>query len=141
MNDAVGIDIGGTKVLSAVVSESGEVKDSVEVKSDVTDAESLFQSMVTSVEMLLKQSGISKEKVAGIGVGVPGFVDRENGIALYQSNIPWENFDVGSRLSEVFGILLWITMLRWQVIMHMKQSVTKEKWSPILPSAQDWHAQ
>lgn len=111
------------------------------MKSDVTDAESLFQSMVTSVEMLLKQSGISKEKVAGIGVGVPGFVDRENGIALYQSNIPWENFDVGSRLSEVFGILLWITMLRWQVIMHMKQSVTKEKWPPILPSAQDWHAQ
>lgn len=33
MNDAVGIDIGGTKVLSAVVSESEEVKDSVEVKT------------------------------------------------------------------------------------------------------------
>lgn len=102
-NLAIGIDIGGTKVAVGLVSSDGRVKDTIKVPSDVSSSEALFSCVVRTVNNLLQTNSISIEDIIGIGVGLPGKVDVKNGIAIFQNNIPWENFPVVSRLKEAFG--------------------------------------
>lgn len=104
MKQAIGIDIGGTKVAIALINESGEIHHRYEMKSNVTSAEALFQSIVKGVQLVLERAGIAIDAVEGIGVGVPGKVDVDNGVAVYQNNIPWTDFPVVKRLQEAFGI-------------------------------------
>ncbi|MEH7251533.1 ROK family protein [Neobacillus niacini] len=101
MKKSIGIDIGGTKIAAGIISEAGELLHRTEVKSDPSDRESMFKQVVTAVEQVLK--GISFSEIEGIGAGVPGKVDRENGIAVFQNNLPWQQFPIAARLQEQFG--------------------------------------
>jgi len=100
---AIGLDIGGTKVAAGVIASSGEVLERSEVKSDTANAEKMFAQVLKAVDGVLEKASIGIDKIEGIGVGVPGKVDRENGIAVFQNNLPWEQFPVTARLSEVYG--------------------------------------
>ncbi len=99
----VGVDIGGTKILSILMNEHKEVLGNYQVKTDTRSAEYLFESVVISIETLLKRNNLNNEDIYAIGIGLPGLVDSDKGIAVYQSNIPWANFPVSQRISERFG--------------------------------------
>ena len=103
MKKAIGIDIGGTKVAAGIVLESGELLGLSEVKSDPSDREKMFERVAEAVEQVLENSSLSIHDVEGMGVGVPGKVDRAEGIAVFQNNLPWRNFPVMDRLMERFG--------------------------------------
>lgn len=100
----VGIDIGGTKIATALMKKDGKMIQKSEVASDVTDKEKMFQQVIKSVEEVLKKSQVSIEEIQGMGVGVAGKVDRKNGIAVYQNNLPWQNFPLKERLKEYYSI-------------------------------------
>ncbi len=104
MKKAIGIDIGGTKIAAGIISEAGELLKRAEVKSDSSDREKMFASVVEAVEKVFRDSDFSIADMAGIGVGVPGKVDRENGIAVFQNNLPWADFPVKARLQKQFGL-------------------------------------
>ena len=98
MKMAIGIDIGGTKIAAGIISESGELLHRTEVKSDPSDRENMFKQVVTAVDQVLV--GTSFSEIEGIGVGVPGKVDRENGIAVFQNNLPWQQFPIAARFQK-----------------------------------------
>ena len=104
MKYAVGIDIGGTTVASGVVDQNGNLIQKEMVQSDPSDPEKMFASVVTCVEKLLINSSIPLDQIYGIGAGIPGKVDRENGIAIFQNNIPWSNFPFVKRIQETFEV-------------------------------------
>ncbi|MCW6661198.1 ROK family protein [Aerococcaceae bacterium NML201209] len=104
MKQAIGIDIGGTKVAIALISEKGEMNHRYEMKSNITSAEALFQSIVKGVHFVLGNANLTVQDIEGIGVGVPGKVDVENGVAVYQNNIPWHDFPVVERFKEALGV-------------------------------------
>lgn len=104
MKKSIALDIGGTKIAAAMASESGKLTHRLELRSDVTNAETLFEQVVHLIKQVLEDSKTSLEEISGIGVGVPGKVDLANGIAVFQNNIPWKNFPVVSRLKEVFAV-------------------------------------
>lgn len=104
MTYSLGVDIGGTKIATVVVDAEGAICSRVELASDTTDKETMFSCVVSSVEDALKEAGITIKEIVGMGVGVPGKVDRENGIAIFQNNLPWANFPVVKRLKEAFGL-------------------------------------
>lgn len=99
----IGVDIGGTKILSILMNEHSEVIGDYQVKTDTRSSEHLFDSVVISIETLLRNNNLNNENISVIGIGLPGLVDSDNGIAVYQSNIPWANFPVSKRISEHFG--------------------------------------
>lgn len=102
MKKAIGIDIGGTKIAAGIISESGELLTRAEVKSDSSGRERMFEQVVKAVELAIDGSQFSD--LEGIGVGVPGKVDHEKGIAVVQNNLPWLQFPILSRLQEQFGV-------------------------------------
>ncbi|MBS4212985.1 MULTISPECIES: ROK family protein [Neobacillus] len=104
MKKAIGLDIGGTKIAAGIISETGKLLKRAEVKSDPSDREHMFTRVVEVVEQVLNDSSFSITDIEGIGVGVPGKVDRENGIAVFQNNLPWAQFPVSDRLRDQFGL-------------------------------------
>lgn len=103
MKKAIGIDVGGTKVAAGIVSETGELLFRSEVKSDPSDKEKMFSRVVDAVEQVMEASSLSMSDFEGIGAGIPGKVDRERGIAVFQNNLPWAQFPIAGRLQKKFG--------------------------------------
>lgn len=104
MKYAIGIDIGGTKIAAGIVNENGELIQKEIVPSDPIDEERMFSQVITCVEQLLNHSSIPLQQFYGIGAGIPGMVDRTNGIAVFQNNLPWNNFPFVKRIKETFKI-------------------------------------
>ncbi|WP_284139086.1 MULTISPECIES: ROK family protein [unclassified Virgibacillus] len=104
MKYAIGIDIGGTKIAAGIVNEKGDLIQKEVVKSDPSDREKMFQQVIGCVEQLLNHSSIPLDHIYGIGAGVPGKVDREKGIAVFQNNLPWDNFPFVERVKEALHI-------------------------------------
>ncbi|PAV31147.1 kinase [Virgibacillus profundi] len=98
----IGVDIGGTKVAAVIIDEYEEILHRKEIPSNTRDKETMFRQVLVCIENLLAESEIPYEAIAGMGVGVPGKVDRENGIAVFQNNLPWRNFPLVARLQEHF---------------------------------------
>ncbi|MDK2991852.1 MAG: N-acetylglucosamine repressor [Clostridiales bacterium] len=53
---------------------------------------------------MLSEREIPMERVLGIGVGVPGLVDRERGINRKSPNLGWKNVNVRNIFSEVLSM-------------------------------------
>ncbi|MBO0600581.1 ROK family protein [Sporosarcina sp. E16_3] len=101
---ALGVDIGGTKIATVLIDQNGEIYNRSEVASDPSDKEKMFTQVIKSIEKVLKDSQVHLNDIKGMGVGIPGKVDRENGIAVFQNNLPWRNFPIVSRLQDYFSI-------------------------------------
>jgi len=104
MKYAIGIDIGGTKIASGIVNQQGDLIQQEIVKSDPSDREKMFEKVVLCVEKLMNHSSIPLSDIDGIGAGVPGKINRENGIAIFQNNLPWSNFPFSERIRDHFKI-------------------------------------
>lgn len=103
MKYAIGIDIGGTTIACGIVNQNGGLIQYEIAKSDPTDRENMFAQVIKCVEKLINHSSIPFEQIYGIGVGVPGKIDRKNGIAIFQNNLPWKNFPLVERMTSVFN--------------------------------------
>lgn len=102
MKKAIGVDIGGTKVAIAVIYEDGTIENRLDYQTPNHDAEALFRLIVEGIERVLQESQTIISDYCGIGLGVPGKVDKVKGIAIYQNNIKWPNFPIVQRLENVF---------------------------------------
>lgn len=99
----LGIDIGGTKVAAGIVDSVGNYSYQTELPSNTTTAETMFQTVVDVINKVLNDSKLSINEFYGIGIGIPGKVDLKNGIAVFQNNIPWNNFPIINRLKSKYG--------------------------------------
>lgn len=98
MRYGLGIDLGGTKILGAIVDENGAVK--LEVRHD-TDPARWGQEVAAVIEELLAGFG---GPVASIGVAVAGFVEQPAGVPVFTPNLSGADPELRSRLSRLFGL-------------------------------------
>lgn len=83
-NYSIGIDLGGTKILTALVNrQTGEVLASVKKKTKKEKGpDNIIRKMKESIEELFEETSIKKDKISSIGIGAAGQIDRENGILI-----------------------------------------------------------
>lgn len=95
----IGVDLGGTKVLSGIVDRDGRVERRREYPTRVGSQDDLLAGLDTSVEELLD------DDIVALGFGIPSPVDQPTGRALQAVNIPLgADLDFRSRMSERFGL-------------------------------------
>ena len=107
---SIGIDLGGTKVLTAIVNkETGEVV-SYEKKKTKKDkgTEKLIQKIINSIYIAIEQAQMSIEDISEIGIGAAGQIDRKNGIILNAPNIECENLNIKSILEKEFNKAVYV---------------------------------
>ncbi len=101
-----GIDLGGTKIQTAVVDPDGQVKGESR-RPTPTDggpagvAEQMAEAMIEAA----KAAGIEAKDLAGVGIGSPGDADEKTGVVSTARNLPdWEgSFPLGETLQDALG--------------------------------------
>ena len=92
---AIGIDIGGTKIAGALVSELGEIIVEDRVPTPTTGSEQIVDAVVAMIERL--QVG---HEVRAAGVAAPGFIDAAQSTVYYTPNISWRHEPLRERLTD-----------------------------------------
>lgn len=96
---SIGLDIGGTKISAGLVKDGEVVKNSI-IATPLSDLES---AVIMAIMLAIRD--VWSDEAIGIGVGVPGLVDVENGIVYDVHNIPpFTNVKLKSQLEEAFNI-------------------------------------
>jgi len=94
----IGLDVGGTKILSGVVDREGQVLARHEVHSPGDSQADLLAALDSAVETLLD------DRISAIGYGVPANLDRGTRRLLRAANLPLENFDLAAYGRARFGL-------------------------------------
>jgi predicted NBD/HSP70 family sugar kinase len=82
----VGLDIGGTKILGALLDPDGEVVATVR-RSTVHGAEGLVTGAAQAVRDVAASGGVEIADLAGAGLGIPGIVDHRSGTVKHAVNL------------------------------------------------------
>lgn len=93
-------DIGGTKLALALSKqEQPEILiKQMEVVSP-QHSESLFDEIISGFQKLLEGE---EGEIIKVAVGLPGILDLQQGLVVYQQNLPWRNFPLVHRLKMVY---------------------------------------
>ena len=107
---SIGIDLGGTKILIALVNkETGEVVHYVKKKTKKDKGpNNIIRKMIEGIEELIKESKVSIEDISSIGVGAAGQVDRENGILIGAPNLDCYDLNIREHLTSHFDIPVYL---------------------------------
>jgi len=90
----LGIDIGGTKTLVAVLNNHGAITESVKFPTPEKYSEWRKQLADTV-------ANLSTKEFIACGVGVPGRIDRTNGVGLDMGNLPWQDIPVQEDVQKI----------------------------------------
>src|SRR5581483_12442435 len=88
-NDSVfiGLDLGGTTLKAALVSATGEILYETRYDSEQQRADRLFAQIIEAARALRDHPEVAG-RVAGIGMGVPGLVNRKTNRIEVLTNLP-----------------------------------------------------
>jgi glucokinase len=95
---AIGVDLGGTKILAGLVDRSGAVERHRETVTPLGSEAELLAGIDEAVIALLD------DEVVALGVGVPSRIDRRTGRTLGSVNTPLGDLDLDKRMAERFGL-------------------------------------
>lgn len=107
---SIGIDLGGTKILLALVDKfSGEVVLSVKKKTRKEKGpEKIMSKMIDGIEELLEDSGAGIDEISSIGVGAAGQIDREHGILIGAPNLDCFDLNIKQQIQSHFDIPVYV---------------------------------
>jgi len=94
---AIGIDLGGTKILAGVVTRDGEILRRHERMTPATQDELLVE-LDAAIEELRDDS------VTAIGLGIPAPIDQRRGRVFQAVNTPLGDVDLRDRMRDRFGV-------------------------------------
>ncbi|WP_091272580.1 ROK family glucokinase [Alteribacillus persepolensis] len=101
----LGIDIGGTSVKLGLFTQTGQLVNKWSIPTDKSKKGAfIVRDIAASVREQLAAEGIKQTQCIGAGVGVPGFVDIENGCVDFAVNIGWKDYPIVDILSDSLGI-------------------------------------
>ncbi len=99
----IGVDIGGTKMHFAYVEDSKVVKQFKTSTDAYRSQDEIINDLKKNIDELID------DKVEGIGLGVPGLVDVEDGIVYDVQNIPaWTEVSLKAILSAYFNLPVFV---------------------------------
>lgn len=102
----VGVDLGGTKILSGVVDVNGQILVHRTIPTSPDDIETkdiqLIDRLVEIIEKVIDDSGLQRSEIIGVGCSAPGLVDHCKGQVITAPNIPsWrDGYELGTELQK-----------------------------------------
>jgi glucokinase len=98
----LGIDLGGTKILTSVINPEGEM---LSRDHSVTPAaegpEGVIQAILASAERALQGASVAIDSVLAVGMGAPGLADTEAGLLFISPNLPgWKDVPLRDIIQE-----------------------------------------
>lgn len=108
-NYVVGVDLGGTKISTALSDLEGKIINQTTIPTDAHEGEvPVLNRIINSIEKVVNDSAVSYEDIKGIGIGSPGPLDAKQGIIITTPNLPFKNFNLVKPISEKFGVPVFL---------------------------------
>ncbi len=108
MKFALGVDLGGTNIVAACVSEDGEVL--AGLYSEPTRSEEGSDAVIGRIVALARRSMDDARRhhpdaeILGVGIGAPGPLDTKSGVVLLSPNLGWSEMPLRDRLGTALAI-------------------------------------
>ncbi len=100
----IGMDLGGTKLLGALLNLSGELLQEISLPSSLYNPQENYQLTCELIERLLAFPRPTGQRLLGIGIGAPGITLAESGVVTWAPSLGWRDFPLKSLLSARFGV-------------------------------------
>ena len=96
-----GIAIQSAGIQIGLIDENNHIFARKEFSTDTSKTPSeIIQETADAALDLLKENNVPLDQCIGIGVGVPGTVDRSSGTVIYSNNLRWENVKLRDELGK-----------------------------------------
>ncbi|MFD2618303.1 ROK family glucokinase [Terrilactibacillus laevilacticus] len=100
----VGVDIGGTTIKLAFVTDDGLFVDKWEIPTNTSEnGKHIAKDISYSIHTKLKENGHTLDQVRGIGLGAPGFIEMSTGFIYQAVNIGWKDYALKEELENETG--------------------------------------
>ncbi len=102
----IGLDIGGSKMLAAVLDRKFRVRAEKKIKVEPEKGRAVFlKTLEGAVAELLREAHVPMGKVAALGAGCPGIIPNLGGRIVLSPNLPFLNsFELGRALQKIFRV-------------------------------------
>lgn len=100
---SIGVDLGGTNLRAAAIDAGGNILDKLSGTTALkAGRDAVLDDMIRSIRGL--QAARGPEPLAGVGIGVPGFIEIEKGLIVGSNNLPeFDNFPVRDEIEKRLG--------------------------------------
>ncbi|MCI8442126.1 MAG: ROK family transcriptional regulator [Provencibacterium sp.] len=99
----LGVAQGYFGTLLCLVDLRGNVVLERQYEDDIDDYEQMMDAIAERVEAFLEETQVPREKIAGLGIGLPGFVDGHRGVLRYGAIKKWKDKPVAEDLRRRTG--------------------------------------
>lgn len=124
MKKYIGCDLGGTNLRAALVEvESGTVLHQMSIPTLARDGHNVVMNRMANLILeLIQLTGMTKDEIRGIGIGVPGVLDLEKGETLLLPNLPgsWPHVPLRDTIIKLTGLPT--------ALLNDVRSVTNGEW-------------
>ncbi len=101
----VGVDMGGTKILAAVINGEGQI---VQQAKTATKPKKGPDGVIKRIERCIREAidgaELEPSQIRAIGIGSPGPLDPETGVIIFAPNLGWSNVPLKAKLETIFSI-------------------------------------
>lgn len=99
----VGVDLGGTKIYTALVDLEGNIVKEKVVETLASEGqEAVSERILDTIANVI--AGVDNELIKAIGVGSPGPLDAKKGIIFEPSNLPFKNYEIVKTIKDRFNL-------------------------------------
>jgi glucokinase len=95
---AIGLDVGGTKIAAARVAADGSILAKERVASPAADPAAILDATVDLAREVLT------DDVVAIGMGAAGLVDSRTGVLAFAPNLAWRNVPLAAHVGGAIGL-------------------------------------
>jgi glucokinase len=102
----LGVDLGGTKILAAVVDQNGRILGTAKRKTRAErGVDEVIARIARTAGDAVDEAHLDMSIIQAIGIGAPGVADHNTGVLEFAPNLPdWTNVPLGPRLQQMLGV-------------------------------------
>lgn len=106
----IGIDLGGTSIKFAILTQNGEIQEKWSIPTNILDEGShIVPDIIQSIKHKLTLLGLTKDDFLGIGMGSPGVVNRQEGTVIGAYNLNWKTLQpIKQQIESELGLSFYI---------------------------------
>ncbi len=102
--NVIGVDMGGTKILSAVIDAEGNILGTAKVSTKAgRGAIAVIDRIANCIQQAIDESGVDAESIQAIGIGAPGPLDPATGVVIFAPNLGWRDIPLKTELEARTG--------------------------------------
>jgi glucokinase len=95
--------VGGTKIAAGLVNAQGQIVCRGQRPTPAGSPTDILRGIADAVNEVIEASGLKREQVEAIGLGIPGLVDPATGVGIVSVNLRWRDVPVKRVLEEMLG--------------------------------------